>query len=130
MIEFQHCAGRALICSSCLKELYQCILFRKKCQSSDEYFKTKTLKLESTLWHTQPLIDDDLSEIKIESLDEKLNSSETDFDCYDLQTEDLLVNQFSTNAEVEEMLIKEEKKPLRPVVIQKKEKTSKTKNNS
>lgn len=41
--------GQAFICPGCLKELYQCFLFRKKCQSSDEYFKYLFFKDESKL---------------------------------------------------------------------------------
>lgn len=39
--------GSDVICSLCLKELFQCISFRKKCQSANDYFKTQSKTLEN-----------------------------------------------------------------------------------
>ena len=93
--------GPSLICPSCLKELYQCFLFRKKCQSADEYFKTKTAAIESELWNEYEVEHEHVN-VKIESLDYESNNLDVDSQSYE-QTEEIIEDQFSKSDNVEDI---------------------------
>lgn len=82
---------QALICSCCFKELFQCILFRKKCQSADEYFKTKS---EEHLWNNG-----DLQSVKHDATDQNFDSGAIEYCPSELQTEEFLSSQFSEASE-------------------------------
>lgn len=77
--------GHSFICPVCLKELYQCLLFRKKCQSADEYFKTKIAKIESQLWDENEFSSEFVN-IKLEALSYESNDL-IDLQTYEHQTE-------------------------------------------
>lgn len=67
----------ALICSQCIKELYQCFLFRKKIHTSDEYFRNKFEANEENIWHSYELESNDVLE----------NMNENDINIYDSKKE-------------------------------------------
>lgn len=66
----------ALICSQCLKDLYQCFLFRRKIQTSDEYFRSKLETSELNLFkfhdetHKDEIIEEDFEYEALEELAE------------------------------------------------------------
>lgn len=86
VVEFTEYNNPALICPNCLKELYQCYQFRKKCQSADEYFRTKSARIESQLWSLKEDNDatSDFNNIKLEPFENGNNA--TDLDLYSLDT--------------------------------------------
>lgn len=64
----------ALICPICLKELFRCILFQKKCQSADEYFRArisndepKNIKYE--IYSGSPINDTELRSLELKTED-------------------------------------------------------------
>lgn len=96
----------ALICSQCFKELHQCVQFRKKIQTSDEYFRNKLEKYENDLWKLES-DDGDIDvdgvgeeddsqlddEIKIEALDDDFEYEALD------EVEDIQQQENSQNSE-------------------------------
>lgn len=40
----------ALICRNCVRELKNCLKFRKRCRETDEFFKKATNEVESLIW--------------------------------------------------------------------------------
>lgn len=102
--------GKAFICQSCLKELYQCFLFRKKLQSADEYFKEffKTRNFsEQQCKVKQDKDNDDLSQIKLEPFvngpDIAEASSKENLESYEFaEAQELLCDHFTIIQGVEE----------------------------
>lgn len=84
LIDLTEQLGPSLICPTCLKELYQSIVFRKKCQSSDEFFKTKIAKIEAQLWNGHDFVN-----VKLESLDSEVNEG-SDAQTYELKSQEII----------------------------------------
>jgi Zinc-finger associated domain (zf-AD) len=61
----------ALICELCLKELYQCYLFRKKIQTAEEYFRNTQTDFFND-------VENEKSCVKIEALSENNETQEQD----------------------------------------------------
>lgn len=105
-----------------MKELYQSYLFRKKCQSSDEFFKNRTSKLEAQLWTVEEIeFSADLSNIKLEPFTTNEAELET---IYELQPEELSISQLNNEIEFDEVTdIPEETRPRRTIVRSRKART-------
>lgn len=65
----------ALICQTCLKELYQCIGFRRKCHVAEEFFRTRTSGIETQLWKVDEETPDsqDFDSVKVELFEKTLD---------------------------------------------------------
>lgn len=72
IVEFKE--SPALVCAQCVKELYQCIQFRKKIQTSDEYFRAS----ESDLWKISIDNDEEAGGDNNKEFDSLRNSEELD----------------------------------------------------
>lgn len=87
----------ALICHQCVKELYQCFVFRRKIQTSDEYFRSKLEVSEESSWKlendTEPHKQESIEEVilKVESLlDSAFNGSECEYEALEELEEEIL----------------------------------------
>lgn len=69
---------QALICPQCVKELYQCFLFRKKIQTSDEYFRSKLEVVEENLWRISEADSCNFEEETIDNYIQEDNNNECD----------------------------------------------------
>lgn len=99
IVEFKE--SPALVCPQCVKELYQCIQFRKKIQTSDEYFRSN----ENNLWN----INDEEAGggefnplMKSEELESEIEALEEDFDYEALEEADDIHSEIVTVIKIEE----------------------------
>lgn len=88
MEEVSEPLGPSLICDLCLKELYQCVLFRKKCQSADEFWNQRTATTENILWDQESDCVSESKELKLESLDDDRELAENYVISYEVQPEE------------------------------------------
>ena len=71
----------ALICQNCLKELYQCISFRRKCHVAEEFFRTRTSGIETQLWKVdeeETTESQDYDSVKVELFEKTLDGEVDD----------------------------------------------------
>lgn len=74
----------------CLKELFQCIQFRRKCLSANEFFKAQSLKIQQEIIETSWTLNNE--EIVEESTTEHHDDIQDDFDNFEVIEEEVEVS--------------------------------------